>query len=76
VTQEHDLEVKSRAIFQFLEDGHQVIVKIEFKAREITHKDLGFDILSGILDKVSEVGTGRKPSFMGKVLSCVIDPKN
>ena len=75
VTQDHDVETKIKAIYKWLEEGHPVVVKIEFKAREITHKELGFDIMTEISDKVLPVGLARKPSLQGKILSCLIEPK-
>ena len=75
VTQDHDLDTKTRAIRGFLEDGHSVQVKIKFQAREITHKELGFGVVNGILDKLAGVGQFReRPSLMGKWLTCVIEP--
>lgn len=75
VTQEHDLETKTKAVIKFLEAGHPVVVKIEYKAREISHKELGFKILQSIVKNVADAGTARKPSMLGKILSCYLEPK-
>lgn len=75
VTQDHDLDTKTRAIKGFLEDGHSVQIKIKFKAREITHKELGFSVVHAIVDKLAGIGQLKgKPSLMGKWLNCVIEP--
>ena len=75
VTQAHDLETKTKAVIKFLEEGHPVNVKIEFKAREVSHKELGYDILKSIVDAVGEKGSARKPSMLGKIINCFIEPK-
>jgi translation initiation factor IF-3 len=75
VTQDHDLDTKARAAHEFLVSGHPVQVTIKFKAREITHKELGFEVIQDILEKVSGVGKLRgNPSLQGKTLTCLIDP--
>jgi len=76
VTDKHDLETKIKQINGFLEEGHGVLLTMKFKAREITHKDIGLKIIEQIISETSESGNVlSKASFQGKMLTCVIGPK-
>lgn len=74
--QEHDLETKSKAAIKFLSAGHRVIAKVEFKRRELAHKELGSTVLDNFLSRIKDHGNSPdKPRFEGRNLSCVVDPK-
>ena len=75
MTGDHDIETKTRAIKGFLESGHCVQVKMKFQNREISHKELGFNIIHGILEKLTGVAKYKdKPTLMGKFLICTFEP--
>ena len=46
VTEEADYQVKLRRIKGFLEDGNKAKVTLRFRGREITHKEIGLDLLN------------------------------
>ena len=48
--EEHDYQVKMRAINRFLEEGDKVKLTLRFRGREMAHHELG----SKILDRVQE----------------------
>lgn len=76
VTDVHDLEIKTKAIIEFLKAGHAVQLNMKFQSRENAHKDLGFQIINDIMSNVADYGeTKSKPNFMGKFLTCMIGPK-
>jgi translation initiation factor IF-3 len=72
----HDLKVKVDAIRKFLEQGDSVQVHVRFAGREIQRKNLGQELLSDILARLSDVGTTKgTPSMRGWQLNCLIEPK-
>lgn len=76
VTDEGDYKVKLRNLISFLERGDKVKVTIRFKGREITHKELGSDLLDRI--KVDITGFGaidQEPKLEGRQLVMIISPK-
>lgn len=75
VTDEHDMEVKIRAVSKFLKEGHRVQLNMRFKRREIMFKNKGYEILEKVVEEIAEIGKmTNKPSMQGRMLSCVIEP--
>jgi translation initiation factor IF-3 len=48
---DHDFEIKMRAMTRFLEEGDKVKVTLRFRGREMVHQELG----ARVLDRVKEV---------------------
>lgn len=75
--QAHDLETKSKAARRFLESGHRVVVKLEFRRRELAHRDLGDRVMADFissLEDVCDVTSAPKPD--GRTLCCTLGPKD
>ena len=73
---EHDLEFLVRNASRFLEEGHKVKVTCMFKAREITHPELGKKKLEVFAEKVVELATvERTPTLDGRMMIMVLVPK-
>lgn len=73
---EHDLQVKLKQIRKFLEKGHKVKLVVKFRGREITHEELGHDLLRNIMESLSDIATtDQEPQLTGKQLSMVIRKK-
>ena len=71
----HDFETKARNAVRFLSAGNKVRVVVRFKGREMTHQELGRDVLSRFEEAVSSVGTvEKKPVLDGRILSMVVVP--
>ncbi len=45
---EHDYEVKMRAVTRFLEEGDKVKVTMRFRGREMVHQELGAQVLERV----------------------------
>lgn len=74
--QEHDIETKFKAAVKFLSTGQKVNIKLEFKRRELAHKDIGFDVINRFVDRLKEHGTPLgKPKSEGRNIFCLVDPK-
>ncbi len=73
---EHDLGFLVKNALKFLEEGHKVKVTCMFKAREITHPELGRQKLEKFADMVKEVGSvERTPSLDGRMMIMILNPK-
>ena len=75
-TEEHDFQYKLRHIKRFLMDGNKVKVHIIFRGREITHSDMGMQILNRIAEEVEEIGIiEQKSKLEGRNMAMIIAPK-
>ena len=71
----HDFETKARHAVRFLTEGHKVRVVMKFKGREMSHQNIGQEVLEKFKDACAEVGTvEKKPVLDGRFLSMVISP--
>lgn len=70
-----DYQVKLRNVVKFLDNGDRVKVTIWFRGREITHKELGMDMLERIREDLKEVATVEQmPKMEGRSLQMMIAP--
>ena len=68
-----DFDTKVRRAIQFLEDGDRVKVACQFRGRELTHANLGRDLLTKFAEQIKEHGAvERQPLLEGKSMSIVI----
>jgi translation initiation factor IF-3 len=71
----HDLSIKERHAREFLEKGYKVKVTVQFKGRELSHIEFGQQLLTDMLNAVSDVGAMEmKPRLQSRRLSMVIGP--
>jgi len=72
----NDLDIKLRKIRGFLTEGHKVKILIVFKGREMAHKELGFDMMSKIINLIENDSVlEQKPQMAGRNLSIVVRSK-
>jgi translation initiation factor IF-3 len=73
---EHDLAFQVKKAQRFLEEGHKVKVTCMFKAREITHPELGRKKLDSFAEQCAEHGSvERIPTLDGRLMIMVLNPK-
>lgn len=73
---EHDLMTKINQINKFLKDRHKVRVNMEFKGREMEHKEFGLQMLERIEKEISEVGIiEQRPQMYGNRMISILVPK-
>jgi translation initiation factor IF-3 len=73
---EHDYEVKRRAMIRFLEEGDKVKVTLRFRGRELAHQDLGMRVLIRVREDLEEVAKVEQvPRMEGRQMTMVIAPK-
>jgi translation initiation factor IF-3 len=68
-----DFDTRVRRAIQFLEDGDRVKVACQFRGRELTHANLGRDLLMRFAERIKDYGVvERQPLLEGKSMSIVI----
>lgn len=74
-TDDHDVDFKTRTAERLLKDGDKVKVTIRFRGREITHPNLGRDLLDHIYGRLKLVGSIEKPPGMeGRTMTMILVP--
>jgi translation initiation factor IF-3 len=75
-TDPHDIEHKVRNIRQFIGKGQRVKVSVFFRGREITHPELGRQMLSGVVKQVLDVAkVDIEPRLEGRNMAMLLTPK-
>lgn len=73
---EHDYQFKLRNLEDFLKRGDKVKVTMMFRGREMSHQDLGRQILDRLSKDISAVGEIEEPPRMeGRIIAMVIRAK-
>jgi translation initiation factor IF-3 len=73
---EHDFETKVRHARRFLEEGNKVKVTLMFRGRQITHPELGQQVVTRVAESLvdlAKVETAAK--LEGKQLTMILTPK-
>src|SRR5574340_887881 len=72
-TDEHDVDVKTRKIQEFLAEGDRVRVSVKFRGAEMRHPDIGRKLLDGIAEDLKgTVVIERSPIMEGKMMSMIL----
>lgn len=72
---EHDMNAKVRKVRELLRDGSKVKVSVMFRGREITHPELGLQLLKRITEEIEEEGKLEKPPTRSdRFLSIILAP--
>ncbi len=56
-----DFDTKVHRAIEFLEDGDRIKVTVRFRGRELTHPELGRNLLAKFVDRVKEHGVAERP---------------
>ena len=71
----HDFDTKVALAKKFLSSGNKVRANLRFKGREITHPEIGAEMLERFAEACSEVGSvEKKPKLEGRTMSIFIAP--
>ena len=74
--EDHDVDVKFKNAVKFLKDGNKVKVTIRFRGRQITHSDIGRQVMNEFAERIKEYGTVDKaPQIEGRNMSMFISPR-
>jgi translation initiation factor IF-3 len=73
--EEHDYEFKTRHARRFLEEGNKVRLTMMFRGRQVTHPELGLQILSRVTEDLRDVAAVEsQPNFEGRTMSMILAP--
>jgi translation initiation factor IF-3 len=73
---DHDYEVKMRAMQRFFEEGDKVKITLRFRGREMAHQELGTQLLQRIKEEVSEhAKVEQEARFEGRQVVMVLAPR-
>ena len=75
-TEEGDYQVKLRNLIRFIENGDKVKVSLKFRGREITHQDIGQQVLARIRQDVADLADlEQNPALDKRQLTMLLSPK-
>ncbi len=75
-TDEHDFDFKKNNVLRFLGEGDKVKATVMFRGREITHKEIGFQLINRLLEQVNEAAIVEfRPRMEGNTLIAILAPK-
>jgi translation initiation factor IF-3 len=73
---EHDYQVKFRAMLRFFDEGDKVKVTLRFRGREMAHQDIGAGLLRRVQEDLVEIAKVESyPRLEGKQMTMVLAPK-
>ena len=71
----HDFDTRVNQAKKFLSGGDKVKAVLRFKGREMTHQEIGREVLARFLDACKEEGASDKgPVLDGRFMSVVLSP--
>lgn len=71
--EDHDYAFKTRHARRFLEEGNKVKLTMRFRGRQVTHSELGREVLLRVVDDLKDVGAPEgHPTFEGRVMTLMI----
>jgi len=72
---DHDVMVKMKQAREFIEEGAKVRVRVRFRGREITHKEIAHELLERVAQEMSDVATVEQaPDMEGNTMLMVLAP--
>ena len=73
---DHDYDVKMRAMKGFFEEGNKVKITLRFRGREMAHQDLGLKVLDLVRTDVADLAkVEMEPNFEGRQVVMVLAPR-
>jgi translation initiation factor IF-3 len=73
---DHDFDTKMKKVIDFLTDGDKVKMTMRFRGREMSHMQLGLDVLKRVADQTESIAKiEAHPRTEGRQMVMVIAPK-
>jgi translation initiation factor IF-3 len=73
---DHDYDVKMRAMQRFIAEGDKVKITLRFRGREMVHQDLGAKVLERVRADMGEtIKVEQTPKMEGRQMTMVIAPR-
>ncbi len=75
-TGDHDIAFKVKKVRKFLEEGSRVKISLKFRGREVTHVELGHNMLKKFYNQISDIADIEKPAKLSNLfLDMYVAPK-
>lgn len=75
-TDDHDYNFKMKHAREILQDGDKVKATVRFRGREITHKELGYQLLERLIADLTDYGVLEvRPRLEGMQMTAIFSPK-
>lgn len=74
-TGDGDLDIKAKHAREFLDGGHKVAIMLQFRGRELSHKELGIEMIrkfAGMLQDIAKME--QEPRIEGKRMHALLAP--
>ena len=73
---DHDYDVKMRAMQRFFEEGDKVKITLRFRGREMAHQDIGYRLLERVKQEtVTMAKVEAEPSMEGRQMVMILAPR-
>jgi translation initiation factor IF-3 len=73
--EEHDYEFKTRHARRFLEEGNKVKLTMMFRGRQVSHPEIGLEVLQRVTEDLEDVGKiEAQPRREGRIIHMVLAP--
>jgi translation initiation factor IF-3 len=73
---DHDYDVKMRAMKGFFEEGNKVKITLRFRGREMAHQDIGLRVLDRVRADTSDLAkVESEPNLEGRQVTMVLAPR-
>ncbi len=75
-TEEGDYQVKLRNLTKFLNEGNKTKITIRFRGREMSHREIGMELLKRVEKDLEEIAVVEQfPKMEGRQMVMVMGPK-
>ena len=73
---QHDYQVKMKAVRKFIDGGDKVKITLRFRGREMAHVELGTDLLSRVREDIDDFAKIESmPKMEGRQMTMILAPK-
>jgi len=73
---DHDYDTKMKKVLEFIDEGDKVKITLRFRGRELSHQQLGMNLLQRVAENVQEVAKVEAyPRMEGRQMLMVLSPK-
>jgi translation initiation factor IF-3 len=74
-TGEHDIQYKLENARKFLKRGAKVKVRLRFRGREVTHPQVGRDLMERVAEELSDISIiEKRPAMEGMTMLMILGP--
>lgn len=73
--EDHDYKFKVGHAKRFLKEGNKVKLTMMFRGRQVTHPEIGLEVLSRVMEELQDIAkVESNPNMEGRIMSMVLAP--